>query len=400
MSRDTRRRERLQALVEVIHAVLVSLEEESEERGGASGMQADWSDVIAGVQNRLLSGAEWPARAASRPLERGPSTSAPPHRDRPAPPPPRPAPKGAGPKGGLDTIELFLEEAESRPAPPPSGALSPSSAPAAGAPGGPSGGDTLDDFFGLPPGGPAQGSVPPPPQPSQPPPPPPPPPPPARAMDRAGGESLAPAGGDLDALRDENLRLRRDADGLRDENVRLRRDLEARAPSAAAAPAVDAPLVDALLAALGVSAPPGAGVRREAIAEILSAMANYLAKTRGNLLHVFGGLQIPVQIPDTARVLAGALESSEEMRRHLEDLRECWKILVAGTWNHLFQWCEKVEADFAPERIETQHPGRPDARWEAYKDVYRRTALRDNLAEMLRSRIKAQMRNKLPRFMK
>lgn len=372
------REARLQSLMEVIHAVLLSLEEY---RGGAS-IHDDWNRVVAGLQNRLASATSWRGAGELPPLEAFPDAAEhildPPRTGslsssrRPTPEPSRPAPSDSG---ELNTVELFLRRgaAESEASPP---------SPASAAPPAPN----------------APASIP---------------------LDLARSEELDRARQEVrlqseraEAARAESSRLRMECEDLRRrlESAEAQARELARGASAGARPpsdpgpaVADSPRPPAPPAAARTGVSPSAilraldirdttAVNEPALAAQIAALSRYLEKTRGNLVHIFQALEIPVRIPPFTEVIRVSLASGADGQaatRHLEQLRNCWKVLVSGTWNHLEAACGRVQESLDPEAIERDAKARRTKPWDAYQEQFRRLPIYSVIVEALRIQIRA-----------
>jgi len=353
--------ERLQSLMEVIHAVLTSLRDLDPERG--RDVRENWNRVVAGIHNRIATGAEWagPAGSIVPPGHAHPDVA---HREveafygrqhaGAAPTPPPSAPEPADADLG-NTAELFLK-----------GSTTPGASP-------------------------VEDRAPPPPAPG-----------PAPIPDDVVRE--------LERLRAENARLttdletsRADAASARAERDKLR--ASSASPAAPAAPEAVAPAprpaeggaapIAPWLDALGV-APSAVGTpSADMLVAQVAHLVRYFDKTKGNLDHIFRALEIPLKIPRFSAALEQSLAApgSDGVKTYLEQLRSCWKVLVSGTWNHLEATCNRVQESLDPETIERESRSRREKPWETYQDQFRRLPLFHVFMESLRTQVRAGLRD-------
>lgn len=341
MSQEAIERERIGSLVEVIHAVLISLEDL--DPSGASRLREYWGRVVTRVQQRISSEAEFPAPPPSRPA----AAPAP----APAPPPAEVDAPASDSPIGMGSIDLFLGGVKPG-AVQAAREVPPEPAPSA---------DDADFFADLPP-----------------------------SSGEAARPEPAPADPEATA-RLEELRLR--VEELERENDELRTRLSEPAP-ALASPGLSPASV---LGALKVDASAeGLRIGEQELLDMMGKLSSYFDGTDRNLTHVFSKLKLTVNLERFDQVLARSLRGEADLVAHTDMLRDCWKILVGGTWNSLRGWCEKLQESLEPaqiERIAKEQKAKP---WVVYSEIYQRMSLYNNLIELLRTKIKAQIRDRQP----
>jgi hypothetical protein len=202
---------------------------------------------------------------------------------------------------------------------------------------------------------------------------------------------------------EEISRLERQIQTLEQENG----DLKVKLSKAVSAPAPPAPdpraaakpqeLHHVVAALLGDKNPPSpASLSTDRVLAGMQELRTYFEGTHRNLQHVFRKLKIPVQLPTFPEALERALAEGKGLLEYLECLRDCWKILVGGTWNHLEAWCKKLESGIDPQKIEEFSKQQNLKPWDFYKDLFNKMAIHNNLIDQLRLQIKSQIRDRHP----
>ncbi len=342
MSQEAIERERIHALVEVIHSVLISLEDLDPQ--GASRLKDYWGRVITGVQERISNEIDWDALSKSEPQTAPvdePAVQAPPPQAPAASEPERPI--------GMGSIDLFLSGIG--PGQVEAAAQNPSEATPPSADDG--------DFFSDLPESPAESK----PEPTP----------------VADPEEIA--------------RLNQKIQELEKQNEDLKAQLSEPAP-AVLSPGLSP---NSVLQSLKVDTNAhGLRVDEKQLLEQFAILGKYFEGTDRNLTHVFSKLKLTINLQKFDHILASSFNDQADLNSHCEMLRDCWKILVGGTWNSLRSWCEKLQESLDPENIERVAKEQRSKPWVVYSEIYQRMSLYNNLIELLRTKIKAQIRDRQP----
>ena len=192
---------------------------------------------------------------------------------------------------------------------------------------------------------------------------------------------------------------------LERENARLRQELEAARKRAKTSPRdrrrglkgdVKLDSIAALEKAFRLRPEKLDKVSQRRLALALSQLARYFDKQRGNLAHAFDTLELSVVVPSLRRRLERAMTTPEdgvaELEIYLDELRVCWKLLVAGTWNHLQAGCSRVEETLDPEDIERESRTRGRTPWDVYQERLRNLKLYPLLFESIRTQLRESLR--------
>jgi len=190
----------------------------------------------------------------------------------------------------------------------------------------------------------------------------------------------------------EVAQLQSTIEGLRRRISELESELSARkgGKEARATSAKGKAQVSAYLEAFEVEDAAARRASEDAIARQWSLIAHYFEKTRGNLTYLFGkdGFDLSIEIPSLSEVIAADLKTGEGLDRHLEVLRAYWKGVFREIWIHLRPWCDDLAARLDPDRIEAEARSRKESPWDVYSDLARRLDLYDSLLGLLRLKIR------------
>ena len=192
--------------------------------------------------------------------------------------------------------------------------------------------------------------------------------------------------------REELESLREKVDVLEGENEELRGQVRTLESSMRQSSAIE---VDKVLTALAVT-DLGAASHEvgDRVCGELSCLVTYFDKTVRDLEKIFNFrmFRIPVRVMKFSDRFSDSLNSGGSIEPYLSSLRYAWQALFNGVLPNLEAWCQQLRECLAPETIEARSRRQNAKVWNFYKDVFHRMHFYDNLTGALRLHVKTELK--------